>query len=124
MIVSVYRLEHPDTGKGPFTSCNVPNSVMDDMCRILQSQNDANEELSIQHHESCGTSNARDLAAWFGFTFKSLLALGYQIMHYKIPEETVRHGQMQVVFDKTVATGMSVLTYEEWRRLSRHKDDE
>ena len=124
MTARVYRLEHIETGKGPFTSCNVPNAVMNDMCRVMQCQNDAKAELSIQYHEICGTDKARDLAAWFGFTFKRLLELGYQILRYEVPAELVRIGQMQVVFDKTVATGKSVLTYEQWRHLSRHEDDE
>ena len=100
MKVSVFRVEKPNGGAGPYA----------DESPLLAHMNAAHGDADhpdpmddpmldgIYPDEHCGFATVCDLDAWFDGYADSLAACGYIIAVYTVPLHAVRYGTKQCVF--------------------------
>lgn len=121
----VYRVEYAHNGKtyGPYlASLNVPdneavrkavNYFKNNITRIMpEPQEDGIAFLPYSH--ICGCLKAYDLLEWVNhWSMQELIAAGFTISMYDVPEEHLMIGGIQVTFLPKYATLIKHLTYEQ-----------
>ena len=96
--VYVYRLEHKDTGIGPFQGLYC--LTLDDTTRQawLAHTKQHNRELDARQDELYGVLSEQSIVEYFGSFLPGLLNSGYEIGVYYIPNGNIRYGTLEVVF--------------------------
>lgn len=120
--VAVYRVEHADHGRGPFTNLfDLPGWLVNEVCDRIARLKNAVDDLDIQWGEVCGVTSPRGISAWFGYTVNGLLEHGYVLRCYHVPKDKVRFGEDQVAFHKQHAASFEDLTVERLMQIKREK---
>jgi hypothetical protein len=108
--IDVYRLEHPSSQQGPFyhlpaegtdyalwlnerlkaTSAHLP-SVEDDIPGFVSGVH------------VCAAPDVETLSKWFGYYWNRLLAYGFKMYQYTVPNLEAQKGKAQVIFDPKTA---------------------
>lgn len=121
----IWRVEHKETGMGPYQSCydgeyenydgeyekhfdNFTNHLGcthsdDNHPSVVR---DIHERSAFKHNSTyyCGFESYESYCAWFNKFFSILDLHGYHLCIYSIDEEYVQFGWKQVAFDKYKAT--------------------
>ena len=115
----VYRVQGQD-GNGPYnTTCvdHTNDQMVDVHSRFLNAHNSdyhnhpsamvdsglANVRWSLGMDDLFGFDSMTKLYAWFGGWVKPLLAMGFEIKVYEVPENAVTVSKFQAVFDRSKA---------------------
>ncbi len=138
-IVSVYRLEHRDTGVGPYTDRG-PIPYNSHAARVLDSHNygpkcyythpsdrrdgawpTLAERWGMSTSQDyakrrCAFAHPRQLLEWFDGARAGLHRMGFRVVEYRVPEGSVGRGERQVCFLYAHATRVRTLTV---RQLAR-----
>jgi hypothetical protein len=104
----VYRIEKPYEGSsagvtGPYTALWFEGHGDDDHPSPFQDFDEEGERLMIREHEYCGMGSLREIKEWFAGFGKKIADNGYRLVALSVPEQHIRRGQAQVVFDRTKA---------------------
>lgn len=111
----IYRVEDPDTGRGPYTPANMADSdkvILRDM--LLDAHSDYKgkhpamfDDCGFHEHFRfsaeaeqyiAGCKTVEDLVSWFVGFWDMLTRAGYVLRVYDIPDLLVRVGTYQVCF--------------------------
>ena len=100
-MMTVLRVEHRDTGRGPYRSMAIG-------CRSLDDQpvpsSDGIDTFALGPHHHFGFPSLDHLTKWFDGHERLLLRKqGFTVRKYAVPPECVLTGRKQVVFDSAVA---------------------
>jgi hypothetical protein len=124
MNLKVYRLEHPVSGKGPFhhlleASEATPVTEETEYAHWLRER-----LLSTSGHlpsaeydvdgftpgvHVCGAPNMLTLSKWFSYYWNRLLAYGFKLYEYQVPNLKAQRGAQQIVFDPKDAVSRTEL---------------
>jgi hypothetical protein len=120
--VAVYRVEHMEHGRGPFTSLfELPHSLVNDLCDRIGHLRNAVDDLGIQYGEVCGVVTPYGINQWFGYTINGLFEHGYILRCYHVPHEKVRPGENQVAFTKRDAVRVEDVSLARLTEIRRER---
>lgn len=102
MKVSVFRVEQPNGGAGPYAA-TADSKVLQHMNAVHSGDDHpdpADDPMldGIYPDEYCGFATLCDLETWFAGYEDTLADAGYIIAVYTMPLQSVRYGAGQVVF--------------------------
>lgn len=106
MNIEVYRLEHPATQTGPFKHLPADGS---DYALWLEERLKAtsNHLPSVEDDipgfvsgvHVCGAPDIETISHWFGHYWNRLLAYGFKLYQYTVPNLDTQKGKSQIIFD-------------------------
>lgn len=104
----IYRLEHPDSGRGPYVSTGHASTASWTWSRRPPPADDlglAGKWLRLDDAHF-GFASVEQLKRWFDPTDPDIEVLtgeGYEVVTYEVPDEAVILGHKQLVFTKHLA---------------------
>lgn len=100
--ITIYRVEHRDTGVGPYRKGNgiaeEMNAAHGRLRKIRHVVPLADGIETMEHRDVCGFVSRERLDTWFYGWKKRLHEMGYCIALYEVPMELVKFGKTQCIF--------------------------
>jgi hypothetical protein len=108
--IEVYRLEHPQSQKGPFY--HLPQVGTDYALWLEQRLKATSTHLPsveddipgfVSGVHVCGAPDVETISNWFGYYWNRLLAYGFKLYRYTVPNLDTQKGKAQIIFDPKTA---------------------
>lgn len=123
---TVYRIEHPTDGKGPYRSSRVYDDDFGDLLHDMMSKHSIyvspnhpapqldgiSSDTFYANDMQCACATLKQLKQWFGEFITPLCKSGFHIVKYYVPRKRVYYGRHQVVFDPMFSPFKVILNHK------------
>lgn len=108
----VYRIEHPETGKGPYSTGWSPGISYASTKRHPAPDEDGLGYMDNKE-EYCGFESLEKLCGWFNLrNRRAMAAQGFLLLKIRIVKGAVRKGKQQVLFIKRLQSQSVVIPWD------------